>query len=359
MNRRPPHFSGNSARGLTLGLTRGRTRGRTHGLTHALTHGFTLTEMAIVLAVLIPLVLFVLDVLGPMLAFQGGLDNRRQLADVRQAFIAAYRDNPVSVDNEAGARFVLPAGPIDPVLPDATTGRCGATAATLAPVARYLTQSASTAFRDGFAAPICLLMTPRLTRAVSGVEVFYRIVAIVAPGPNGRLDTIGACTTGLSATGELTLCGDDEGVLVDGFNIAADLLRQTLARMQSIVTAYQTYFQTRAQSDPARDISINYFATGGAPAERWDTAGPMPLSACNAASPLVAVGGASPVNVLGLSPLDVTDFYGQVMQYDNCSNQVRNPQNADAALQTPPYTASIVTALPGGGVLRVTAIGAL
>ena len=60
--------------------------------------GFTLTELAIVLAVMVPLMLFVLDVLGPMLAFQGGLDNRRQLAEVRQALIAAYSDKPVTVE---------------------------------------------------------------------------------------------------------------------------------------------------------------------------------------------------------------------------------------------------------------------
>jgi len=41
--------------------------------------GFTLTEVAIVLAVLMPLLLFTLDVLGPMLAFQGGQDTRRRL----------------------------------------------------------------------------------------------------------------------------------------------------------------------------------------------------------------------------------------------------------------------------------------
>ena len=321
--------------------------------------GFTLTEMAIVLAVMVPLVLFVLDVLGPMLAFQGGLDNRRQLAEVRQAFTAAYRDNPVTVDSEAGARFVLPGGTIEAVGPDATTGRCGSGPATLAPLARYLSQSASTAFRDGFAAPMCILMTARLSRAIGGVDTFYRLVAVVAPGPNGRLDTIGACATALSAAGELTLCGDDEGVMVDGFNIAADLLRQTLVRMQMAATAYQVYFQSRAQADPSRDASINYFASGGTPAERWDVGVPIPLSACSAPSPLLVAGGTGPSTTLGLSSIDVTDHYGQVMQYDNCSNQVRSPQNADAAQQVPPYTASIVTTLPGGTVLRVNAVGAL
>lgn len=321
--------------------------------------GFTLTELAIVLAVLVPLVLFVLDVLGPMLAFQGGLDNRRQLAEVRQAFIAAYRDNPVVVDAEPGARFVLPGGTIEVAGPDAATGRCASGPATLAPLARYLPQSPSTAFRDGFAAPMCILITARQSRAIGGVDAFYRVLAIIAPGANGRLDTIGACTTGLSATGELTLCGDDEGVLVDGFNIAADLLRQTLVRMQLIATAYQSYFQSRAQADPSRDASINYFASGGTPAERWDAGGPMPLSACGAPSPLLVQGASGPAAILGLSNVDVTDHYGQVMQYDNCSNQVRNPQNADAAQQVPPYTASIVTTLPGGTVLRVNAVGAL
>lgn len=325
-----------------------------------LERGFTLTELAIVLAVMVPLVLFVLDVLGPMLAFQGGLDNRRQLAEVRHAFIAAYRDNPVTVDAEAGARFVLPGGTIEAVGPDSATGRCASGPATLAPLARYLPQSASTAFRDGFAAPMCLLMTARLVRPIGGVDTFYRIIAIVAPGSNGRLDTIGACTTALSTAGELTLCGDDEGVLVDGFNIASDLLRQTLARMQLIVTAYQSFFQSRAQADPSRDASINYFASGGTPVERWDVGGPMALSACGAPSPLLVAGAAAgPAATLGLSNVDVTDLYGQVMQYDNCSNLVRNPQNTDAAQQVPPYTASIVTTLPGGAVLRVNAVGAL
>lgn len=321
--------------------------------------GFTLTELAIVLAVLVPLVLFVLDVLGPMLAFQGGLDNRRQLSEVRQAFIAAYRDNPLSVDGEAGARFVLPGGVIDAVAPDPVSGRCASGPATLAPLARYLPQSASTAFRDGFAAPMCLLMTGRLTRRIAGIDTFYRVIAIVAPGQNGRLDTVGSCTTALSATGELMLCGDDEGVLVDGYNIAAELLQQTLVRMQRVATAYQSYFQSRAQSDPSRDASINYFASGGTPPERWDAGGPMPLSACAAPSPLLDAAGTGPAAILGLSNVDVTDLYGQVMQYDNCGNAVRNPQNATAAMQLPPYTAAIVTALPGGNLLRLNAVGSL
>jgi len=321
--------------------------------------GFTLTELAIVLAVLVPLVLFVLDVLGPMLAFQGGLDNRRQLAELRQAFIAAYRDNPLTVDGEAGARFVLPGGTIDAVAPEPVSGRCASGPATLVPLARYLPQSAATAFRDGFAAPICLLMTERLARRISGIDTFHRVIAIVAPGPNGRLDTIGNCATGLSAAGELTLCGDDEGVRVDGFSIAADHLHQTLARMQRVAAAYQTYFQSRAQGDPSRDASINYFASGGTPAERWDTGGPVPLSACENSSPLLDPAGDGLGATLGLSRIDVTDLYGQVMQYDNCGNEVRHPQNTDTARQVPPYTASIVTTLPGGNRLRVNAVGTL
>ncbi len=324
---------------------------------HAAAGGFTLTELAIVLAALVPLLLFVLDVLGPMLAFQGGIDTRQRLAEVRQAFAAAYRDRALSIEAETGARFVLPEGAIEPVLPDAVSGRCASTPQTLAPLARWLAQSASTAFRDGFAAPMCVLMTTRLARSVAGVEVVYRVVAIVAPGQNGRLERGPGCTSALSAEGELTLCGDDEGVRVDGLEIAAEQLRLTLSRMQQVASAYQAYFQTRAQADPARDVSINYFASGGTPAVRWDSAGAMPLTACTTASPLLVGSGAQPFAVLGLAPADVTDAWGQVLLYDNCSNGVRNPQNADTALQTPPYTASIVTTLPGGALLRVNAVG--
>jgi hypothetical protein len=203
-----------------------------------------------------------------------------------------------------------------------------------------------------------VFITARLAQAISGVEVPYHGVAIVSTGWNNRLDTVAGCgTTGLSAAGVLTVCGDDEGVLVDGLSIAADNVRQSSARMDKIAQAYQSYFQTRFESDPARDVSVDYFASSGTPVERWDGGGAMPSTGCSGAVPLIAATDTSPHTVLGLSNADVTDAYGQVIQLDNCSNSTRNPNNATIALQAPPYTALVQTTLPGGALLQVSVVG--
>ena len=320
-------------------------------------HGFTLAEIAIALIVLSLLTVFVMDQVGPMLQFQAELATRGKLADLKQALQSAYRDNAASIDNDEQARLVLAAGTIDPAGGDAR-GRCSSSAATFAPIARYASQSTGAVFRDGGGAPLCVLITPRLTQIIAGVQVSYHSVAFVATGWNNRLDTVAGCgTTGLSAAGVLTVCGDDEGVLIDGLAIAAENFRQSSARMEKIAQAYQSYFQTRFESDPARDVSVDYFASSGTPAQRWDGGGAMPSTGCAGAVPLVAATGVSPHTVLGLSSTDVTDAYGQVIQLDNCSDRTRNPNNATAALQAPPYTALLQTTLPGGALLQLSVVG--
>ncbi len=62
--------------------------------------------------------------------------------------------------------------------------------------------------------------------------------------------------------------------------------------------------------------------------------------------------------VLGLAVNDVTDPWGQVYLIDNSTDAVRHPQNANAALTTPAYTARISTPIPGTvGFLNRTVVG--
>jgi hypothetical protein len=313
--------------------------------------------VAIVLAVLMPLVLFTLDVLGPMLAFQAGQDTRRRLDELRLAFEAAYREHAAVVDGEAEAVFRLPSGTVRATAIDGASGRCLGDADTFLPLARWLASASSVAFRDGHGAPLCVFITPRRVQSVSGVDLHHRILAIVSPGPNGRPDAGAGCRTGLGEDGRLTLCGDDEGLRIDGQAIAADHLARTLARMQVAADAYRGHFQARALADAARDIAIDYFATASSPAGRWDVGGGIGLAGCDGVAPRALADGIAAT--LGLAPTDAVDAWGGALRIDNCSDAVRSPRHPDAVRQLPPYTAAIVATLPGPVELRVSVLGGL
>lgn len=309
------------------------------------------------LAVLMPLLLFTLDVLGPMLAFQGGQDTRRRLEELRTAVESAYREHAAVVDAEAQPVFRLPSGTLQSSAIDAATGRCLSDAATFAPLARWLAVSPGPAHRDGYGAPLCVFVSPRRGRAIGGVELHSHVLAVVSPGPDGRVEVGAGCRTGLDEDGRLALCGDDEGVRIDGHAIAADLLARTLARLQLAADAYRGYFQARALADAARDIAVNYFASAAAPAGRWDTDGAISLSGCDGTAPRALADGAAAT--LGLSAADAVDAWGGALRLDNCSESVRSPRHPDPARQLPPYTAAVLATLPGSVELRVSVLGSL
>jgi hypothetical protein len=63
------------------------------------------------------------------------------------------------------------------------------------------------------------------------------------------------------------------------------------------------------------------------------------------------------IGVVGLVREDVTDGYGQIIQYDNCGAGIRSPSNADAAMQLPPFTTAVQSTMPDGTQLIATAVG--
>ncbi len=317
--------------------------------------GFTLLELGIALAVLSVLGAVVFEQLGPLLRFRAQVQTQERLAALRQAILLAYEANQMLVDGEPGAQLTLASGALLPALPDAS-GRCTSSAASVAPLARYGSLGPGPLHTDGTGAPLCVFINARQAVSLGGVKVYFHSVAVVSGGWNGHLDTVQGCgTTGLSASGELTVCGDDEAVLFHGDSVAIGNVQRVAAQVDRIVAAYQLYFQVHYLADPSRDISVDYFATSAQPDGRWDPGGEIGTTGC--AEPIPLAGGAqpTPAQVLGLSEADVTDPFGNLIRFDNCSAAVRSPANSDGAMQRPPYTASIQAQLPGGVVYQATA----
>jgi hypothetical protein len=61
---------------------------------------------------------------------------------------------------------------------------------------------------------------------------------------------------------------------------------------------------------------------------------------------------------LSLTKDDVTDGWGNIINFDNASNAVRSPVNTDATKVLPPYTAQVSTTLPGNVLFAQTVVGA-
>lgn len=327
-----------------------------------LQRGFTLVEILVALVLIGGLYAIGSDSFGPALAFRAEIETKEKQKDLRAAILAAYKINALSVDAEPTAKldFGEATGVLEPVLPDGTTRICNSSASTFQPVARFSQSSAGVIFRDGYGNPMCLYITARQTLTISGSTIYYHSVAIVSPGRNGVVHPSTALD---GATGNLTLGGDDIGVLLDGRVMAQDRYQITIDAVRKAADAYQAYFSVRYQTDPARSISVNYFACGDdytcppATADpKWDAGNGMPTT-CAGPIEMFRTSGISPHTVLGLSESDVTDGYGNLLTLDNCGTGVRSPGNAVEAMRTPPYTAVIFTTLPGGGTLSQTAVG--
>lgn len=324
--------------------------------------GFTLLEVMVAMLLVGALYAIASESFGPALAFRAEVETKERQKDLRQAVHSAYKLNAINVDASSTAEldFGGTYGKLEPVEPDPATKRCAANATTFASVASFSSMSAGDAFRDGYGNPVCVLITPRLSLTVSGSTVYYHSVAIVSPGKNGVIE---AGTTLSATTGNMSVDGDDIGILLDGRNFAQERYDLTLESIRRAADAYQAYFSVRYQSDPARSISVDYFSCGDDAAcppatanALWDAGNGMP-STCAGAVPMFASAGISPHAVLGLSQSDVTDGYGNIITMDNCGSSVRSPGNVTVALRAPPYTAVISTTLPGGGTLSQTAVG--
>lgn len=322
--------------------------------------GFTLVELLVSTTIIILFSSYFMKDIGSVLDYKSRLETENKLKAWRNGVESVYLANTSTIDNDALAKLVL----LDAtqILPTAigTNRRCNLTAATAKQFANRAGFSAGDLILDGHKQQFCLLMTPRLTDTVNGTTLYYHSIAVVSAGSNGRIET----TTTLDATGNLNIDAttDDVGILFDGRQFSIDRYNQTMAAMSRTVDAYNAYYAARYQSDGTRSLSTDYFSCGAATCPstvaRWDVSGEM-ISTCSGAIDMVRTTGTSPHNVLGLSTIDVTDGWGQLFKLDNCTNNVRSPNNTNTARNNPPYTASISTTLPGGSVMSMTAVGAI
>lgn len=322
--------------------------------------GYTLLEVVVALVLVTGLYAIAAESFGPALAFRAEIATKDRLDDLHQALYTAYKANALTVDANTGKTLDFGAlGTMSEALPHPTSQRCTSTAATVLPIARFSKSSAGEGFIDGYGTPLCVFITPQLTLDISGVSVLYHSVAFISSGKNGVIDS---GTKLDDVTGNMTLGGDDIGILMDGQRFAEDRYKTSLDAVKKAADAYQAYFSVRYQSDPARSISVDYFSCGAETCpptsanSLWDAGNGMPVT-CSAPIAMFQETGISPSAVLGLSKSDVTDGYGNILTLDNCGATVRSPGNATAAMRAPPYTAVITATLPGGAKLSQTAVG--
>lgn len=307
--------------------------------------GFTLLEMVLAMAVLAVMLAAAWPLFQSMSDLWGKYETNNRLADIEQAVTTAYEQNMVTaeVPSNTGRELVLPTGTVVQSGPNAAGWCSTTTTANFMPLYQYLKHAPNLIWRDGYGRPVCVLITPQLSLTYDGATIYYHTIAIVSAGRHGKI----AAGTNLSDAGVLSLAGDNQAVLINGRLLALAALQSTQAQMAKVVAAYQAYFQNRYLGNTARDTSIDYFSNA------WgDTGAPIYGST---GTPLN--GRADLMPALGLSTTDITDGWGQVMTLDNASDAVRSPNNSNAAMTTPPYTARISTTLPGGQTYAQTVMG--
>lgn len=313
--------------------------------------GFSLVEMMFAVALASILIMAMQQATAPAMAFMGKRDTQNQLNDLRAALEQAYIDHAQTIDAQPGAIFTTAQGTISPVTPNIER-RCDPATTTFDPIARYLPSSAAASSRDGHGQGVCVFMTERLSTTRMLITFEYHVIAVVSAGFDGALDA----ATALSDEGILTLGGDDKGVVVDGSLIVGDQIQRAQAQINQAAKALEDYFYTRYQSNASRDIAVNYFANRNrtnAISGAFDTTG-IVSNTRGQARPITDFDNHAQ---LGLGLADVTDPWGQVLQFDNSSDAVRNPEAANAGMRSAPFTARVSTQLPNGAVLSKTVVG--
>jgi hypothetical protein len=240
----------------------------------------------------------------------------------------------------------------------AAGARCTATSAQFLPWSSYAGKAATAMVNDGYGAPLCVLISAQNSISINGLNIYYHNVAFVSGGANNVLDA----GTALDAQGNLTLGGDDIGVLFDGKSFASDEYKITAEKMRAIALALSQYYNSRYQSDPSRSSAVDYFSngTGSADPTRWDSANAGNVIAFTTTPSPMYINGATTelAPSLSLTKDDVTDGWGNIINFDNASNAVRSPVNTDATKALPPYTAQVSTTLPGNVLFAQTVVGA-
>lgn len=294
--------------------------------------GFTMLETVIALSIITMISLVVVGSLSPWMSFKQKLDTDRKIQDIRQGFSAIYNANAFAIEMQASGLFkdFVESGQ------EANGGGCVEQDAAFLPVSDYFSETPQQIARDGYGNPWCIRISPSFKVLKDGVDLWYRNIAVISTGPDGKL----AAETVMNPDGTLTMGGDDRGAIVSGREIQSDKLKETLRRMNRVAQMYETYFTTRYLANSARDISIYYFSN------QYDTSGLV--APTNGVWTKVSDG----LKDAGVGATDgaTTWELENFIEFGNSSEaqsgvQVRSP--ATAGVGGLPYTAMLRARVPG------------
>lgn len=215
--------------------------------------GFTLLEALVALAVITIISLVVIGALSPWIGLKQSVDTERKLQDLKQGLIAYYDSNAMAIEAQGNGTF----GPFTRSTPGGE-GQCAEQTSGFEQVSGKFSESPQQLARDGYANPWCLFISNPQTETRDGVKLWFRNVAVVSSGRDGKLDA----ATKMDDKGNLVTGGDDTGIVVSGYDIQYGKLKETLRRLSRVATMYETYFTTRFMAYPSRDITLYYFSRG-------------------------------------------------------------------------------------------------
>jgi prepilin-type N-terminal cleavage/methylation domain-containing protein len=357
--------------------------------------GFTILEIVIAVGLLALLSTMMVDAFGPFLNAKNRNDSEEKLVEVVKAVEAAYKAQAFYVDNsdliaadgnfpnmgdmvidspgggvpDTILRTVCPAkslAPGNPPIGDNTdiTGPTTAGVSVLQniePLQKYSTRSIQELATDGHKNAVCILVSRRSALNYEGVELLYHTVAVIAPGsnnivePNTTLVPLQPSGVGTPIVWTLQLDGDDQGLVLDGSQIAIENYKTTKKRLEKFARAYETYFKVRFNNRDVKLYNTNFFYVengfnNGEPTTGTYTAPPNGLWPSQTRTVLGtrweppsfdSVVDTGIWYVLGINDLDLYDAWGFPILTDNRSARVR------ATVPAGPYTAQFGAFLPG------------
>lgn len=309
----------------------------------AFQRGFTTLELIIAVAVLGIITITLIGPFGAYIDQSQKEETKSRLKLLSNAINEAYKSELMTVGDAGGTTIRFNGVDI--------ANNSVVTPALLLPFQRYAALSAGILAMDGFNQPHRVFVSNELTQNVAGTTLTYRVVAVVSLGRNGVINS-----TFDTATGALVVGGDDSAEVVNGYMATKQVYDEASKKLRALASAYQNYFLTRFLANPSRSISVNYFANtdpSGSASANWDSTGTI-----------VSTGGAAldadAINLhtaLGLSLNDVTISDGQMLQVDNSSNDVNQPDQADPGRALPPYSVRLIAPMPGGSQIITSVSG--
>lgn len=310
-----------------------------------------------------------------------GRDNTRQnnLNAIKQGLDVAYAQNANAIESSLAGQITFP----NPSGGNFTISTGVANATTFDGLSAYMTGlAAGSIWHDGNNQGAQIFISNPLTATVNGVSLNYRNIAVVMPGnyttawPTNPAEGVGCptdrdlyvCSTFNVATGQLNYAQDDGGAIVfSTLERQKEYLGKLEGQIERITKAYEDYFTIAYYNDITKSYAKDYFAGGGG---SWGSA-PINQTVINAnatapatiitectTSSAATLRNSGLSDALGLSNTDLLTPWGNAICVDNASNNVRNPNNTDVTKTIAPYSARIVSALPGNQLYAKTVIGA-